>query len=109
MADLESLDIFLGRKQDQLFVILKIQQHEEIDFIIKEIDQILKIYNFPPLFSENYVPHISLVSGTLKNNISEFKVLKTLKKKYSKEKTFHFFISNIYVKIGERITTLSLR
>ena len=110
--NLKDCDIFLSQNGDQFFAILKIQEKESIILIIKEIDQILQSYNFPPLFFDNYVPHISLVSAQINQDSIVFDENKTVLKKILKgyvNKNIEFLISTITCKIGERTTNIKLK
>jgi len=110
--NLQDFDIFLSQNGDQFFAILKIQEKESIILIIKEIDQILQSYNFPPLFFDNYIPHISLVSAQINQDFNALDenraVLKKIAKGYVK-KNFEFNISKITCKIGERTNNFKLK
>ena len=112
---LEDIDIFQGRKGDQLFIIIKIKEKEGINLIIKEIDQIIASYNFPALFFENYIPHISLISANFieiledVNKLNETKkLIKEIIKDYE-TKNFDVLISEVCCKVGERINYFKLK
>ena len=107
------MDIFLGRKLDQVYIVLKMQENEEISLILKEIDKIMFSYNFPVIFNEDHIPHISLASSAI-NEDSNLK-----KPQISKEdlkdllenpsENIQILISQICCKVGERLNYFKLK
>lgn len=89
------------------------QKNEEISLILKEIDKIMLSYNFPVIFNEEHIPHISLASSVIKED-SDLK-----KEQISKEdlkillenttENIQILISRICCKVGERLNYLKLR
>lgn len=110
---LNNLDIFLGRKLDQIYIVLKVQKNEEISLMLKEIDKIMQSYNFPVIYNEDHIPHISLASCAITED-SDWR-----KEQISKEdlknlvedttENIQIYISKICCKVGERLNYFKLR
>ena len=89
------------------------QKNEEISLMLKEIDKIMLSYNFPVIFNEEHIPHISLASSAIKED-SDWK-----KEQISKEnlqnllenptENIQILISQICCKVGERLNYFKLR
>lgn len=110
---MHDLEIFNNKKSDQLFIVIKLSNPQELHEIIQEIDLILKNYGCEPLFFENYAAHVSL--GALKpENLKKFKekiesfIEKLKNDELFKEQFIEIEINRLVCKVGERLNYLNL-